>query len=104
MATQPRKSTPVREFLHHWFRRETVTRALKVAGVVGPILTAINQYDLILGLDFSPRLFAKISLTFLVPYSVSSFSSARAYMDNKDQPHQSRASNIPAPEGVSASP
>jgi hypothetical protein len=75
----------VREFLHHWFRRETVIRALKIAGVVGPILTVINQYDLLLSLDFSPRLFAKILLTFLVPYSVSSFSSARAYMDSELQ-------------------
>ena len=104
MAAQPHQSTPVREFLYHWFRRETVTRALKVAGVVGPILTAINQYDLLLRLDFSPRLFAKILLTFLVPYSVSSFSSARAYMDTKGPAHQSEASDIPAPESASASP
>ena len=34
-------------------------------------------------LDLSLRLFAKIGLTFLVPYSVSSSSSARAYMDNE---------------------
>jgi len=78
-----RQTGGIRRFLHHWFRRETVTRALKVAGVVGPILTTINQYDVLLRLDFSPRLFAKILLTFLVPYSVSSFSSARAYMDSE---------------------
>jgi hypothetical protein len=72
-----------RRFIHHWFRRETVVRALKVAGVVGPILTVINQYDLLLRLEFSPRLFAKILLTFFVPYSVSSFSSARAYMESE---------------------
>jgi len=72
-----------RRFLHHWFRRETVSRALKVAGIVGPILTVINQYDLLLNLEFSPRLCFKIVLTFLVPYSVSSYSSARAYMDKE---------------------
>ena len=86
MAAPTRQVGTVRIFLHHWFRRETVTRALKVAGVVGPILTAINQYDVLLHLDFSPRLFAKILLTFLVPYSVSSFSSARAYMDSENRP------------------
>ena len=43
----------------------------------------INQHDVLLSLDFSLRLIAKIGLTFLVPYSVSSFSSARAYMDNE---------------------
>jgi hypothetical protein len=81
-----RQAGITRNFLHHWFRRETVTRALKVAGVVGPILTTINQYDVLLRLEFSPRLFAKMLLTFLVPYSVSSFSSARAYMDSEDRP------------------
>ena len=77
-----------RRFLYHWFRRETVWRALKVAGIVGPVLTVINQYDLLLNLDFSPRLCFKVALTFLVPYSVSSYSSARAYMD-KESPAQS---------------
>ncbi len=74
-----------RRFLYHWFRRETVWRALKVASIVGPILTVINQYDLLLNLDFSARLGFKVALTFLVPYSVSSYSSARAYMD-KERP------------------
>lgn len=74
---------PLRRFFHHWFRRETVLRALKVAGVVGPLLTAINHYDVLLSRNFSVRLFLKILLTFLVPYSVSSFSSARTYMDSE---------------------
>lgn len=74
---------PIRWFFQHWFRRETVIRALKVAGVVGPILTAINQYDALLSRNFSARLCLQIFLTFLVPYGVSSFSSARAYMDSE---------------------
>ncbi len=84
-----------RRFLYHWFRRETVWRALKVAGIVGPILTVINQYDLLLNLDFSPRLCFKVALTFLVPYSVSSYSSARTYMDQENPPVKPRASAIP---------
>lgn len=64
-----------------WFRRETVRRALTVAGIVGPILTVINQYDVLLRLEFSLRFWMKVLLTFLVPYCVSSFSSARAYME-----------------------
>jgi len=76
-------SSSVRRFVHYWFRRETVVRALKVAGVIGPVLTAINQYDVLLRGDFSFPLFSKILLTFFVPYSVSSFSSARAYMDRE---------------------
>lgn len=84
-ALVPEGMSHYRRFLFHWFRHETVARALKVAAVVGPILTGINQYDVLLSLDFSPRLFLKIALTFLVPYSVSSFSSARAYMDSEAQ-------------------
>ena len=82
-SAQPGRAVSLRRFVYHWFRRETVVRAAKVAAIVGPILTVINQYDVLLSLDFSLRLMAKIGLTFLVPYSVSSFSSARAYMDNE---------------------
>ena len=82
METDKRLSRGSR-FLYHWFRRETVMRALKVAGIVGPILTIINQYDLLLGLDFSAKLFFKIVLTFLVPYSVSSYSAAKTYMEQE---------------------
>ena len=80
----------MRRFFHHWFRRDTVVRALKIAGVVGPILTLINQYDLLLSGEFTSRLFFKIFLTFLVPYSVSSFSSARAYMESEARGYRSR--------------
>ncbi len=72
-----------RRFLAQWFRRETVNRALKIAGVVGPILTLINQYDVLLRLEFSFRFWMKVLLTFSVPYCVSSFSSARAYMEEE---------------------
>jgi hypothetical protein len=76
-------SSSVRRFLYYWFIKETVVRACKVAAIVGPILTAINQYDVLLRGDLSLHLFLKILLTFAVPYSVSSFSSARAYMDRE---------------------
>ena len=74
---------PLRRFAHYWFLRATVLRAIKVACVVGLILTAINQYDVLLRGEFSLHLFMKILLTFAVPYSVSSFSSARAYMERE---------------------
>lgn len=75
----------MRKLFHYWFRRETVIRAVKVAAVVGPILTVINQGDVLLNGPYSPRLFFKICLTFLVPYSVSSFSSARTYIENEQR-------------------
>ena len=82
-SVSPAQAGTAQRFFHHWFRRETVIRAIKVACIVGPTLTLINQYDVLLNMDFSFRLFAKIALTFLVPYSVSSFSSAQAYMDKE---------------------
>jgi hypothetical protein len=80
-------------FIHHWFRRETVRRALTVAGIVGPILTVINQYDVLWRLEFSPRFWMKVMLTFLVPYCVSSFSSARAYMEQEARERGLREEN-----------
>ncbi|MDA2921215.1 nitrate/nitrite transporter NrtS [Desulfobacterota bacterium AH_259_B03_O07] len=66
-------------FFKNFFRRETTTRAIKVALVVAPILIIINHHDTILESQYTPLLFIKCSLTFLVPYCVSAFSSARAY-------------------------
>lgn len=73
----------VRRFFHYWFLRETVRRALKVACIVGPTLTTINQYDVIMRGEFSFHLVFKIFLTFMVPYCVSSFSSASAYLERE---------------------
>lgn len=76
-------ASSTRRFFHYWLLRATVRRALTVACLVGPTLTVINQYDVLLRGEFSSHLFFKILLTFAVPYSVSSFSSARAYMDRE---------------------
>ena len=56
--------------------RSTVIRALKVAGVVAPILTFLNHSHEIMALDFSPRFYLQALLTFFVPYLVSTYSSA----------------------------
>ncbi|HZA24451.1 MAG TPA: nitrate/nitrite transporter NrtS, partial [Dehalococcoidia bacterium] len=57
-----------------WFQWATVRRAVTVAMIVGPILTLINQYDAIASGSFGAKFFFKMGLTFLVPYSVSSYS------------------------------
>ncbi|MFQ5667331.1 MAG: nitrate/nitrite transporter NrtS [Candidatus Binatia bacterium] len=69
-----------RRFVRYWFLPDTVRRALALACVVGPVLTVINQPEALLALDFNTRLLAKIALTFVVPYAVSSYSSAQALM------------------------
>ena len=73
----------MRKLLYYWFQRRTVLRAVKVAAIVGPILTLINQYDVLLNGNYSARVIGKIVLTFLVPYCVSSFSSARAEIERE---------------------
>ena len=67
------------QFLKNWFRKETTKRAIKVALIVGPILTIINQHDVILAGNFNFTFFYKMVLTFLVPYCVSACSSAIVY-------------------------
>lgn len=68
-------------FFRNFFRRETTARAIKVAVAVAPILIWINHFDSILNLKFTSVFIFKSVPTFLVPYCVSAFSSARAYSD-----------------------
>jgi hypothetical protein len=49
-------------------------RALRVALVVGVVLFAINQLDVVLRGELSAVVAAKILLTFAVPYAVSTYS------------------------------
>ena len=55
-------------------QRVVVVRAAKICILVGIILVAINQGDAILGGD--PIVWWKVVLTFMVPYSVSTYSAA----------------------------
>jgi len=48
-----------------------VRRSLIVAAIVGSILTAINQGNVILAGDFPASLYWKIPLTYVVPYCVA---------------------------------
>lgn len=49
-------------------------RALRVAVLVGTTLFVINQGDIVLRGDLTPGVAAKIGLTYLVPFSVSTYS------------------------------
>lgn len=75
----PPKTPPAGGLIAAWTERATVTRALRVSAIVGTLLLAINQGDLILA-GGAPPLW-KILLTFAVPYGVSSWSSAAAMAD-----------------------
>ena len=53
--------------------KSVVVRALKVSFVVGSILNLINQGDVIIPLDLSNINLAKLLLTYIVPYSVTTY-------------------------------
>jgi hypothetical protein len=52
-------------------RREHLRRTVVIALVVGTILTAINQADVIIGGDASTATWIKVALNFCVPFVVS---------------------------------
>jgi len=71
---------PLRRFVRAAGRRTTVGRALGVATVITPCLMAVNHWDAILAGALDRVFLLQTALTFLVPYAVSTYSSARAEM------------------------
>lgn len=61
-------------------RRSIALRGLKFALVVGPILIAINHWEVIASGQLGPSIYLKMGLTFMVPYMVSVFSSVGAVL------------------------
>jgi hypothetical protein len=59
------------EALRICFRREHLRRTLKIALVVGTILTLINQLDIILKGDATTLTWVKAGLNYCVPFIVS---------------------------------
>lgn len=58
--------------------RSVVLSALKIAFIVGSILALINHGDDIFTLNLTQGNLLQILLTYIVPYSVSTYSSVRA--------------------------
>lgn len=65
-------------FFKFAFERPTFINSIKIAIVVGLILNFINQGDKLLLMDFMNVNWFKFGLTFLVPFSVSSYSAGTA--------------------------
>jgi hypothetical protein len=63
---------------HGLVYRPVCRRAIGVALVVGTILMVINQSDVLLSGHLTWLVAAKIGLTYLVPFSVSTFSALAA--------------------------
>ena len=53
---------------------EHIKDAVKIALVVGSVLSLINQYDVILDWDFQIKDVLRIAFNYLVPFSVASVS------------------------------
>lgn len=60
-----------REALAYCARRDHLRRTLRIALVVGIVLTAINQGDVLLGGDATAAILLKSALNFVVPFVVS---------------------------------
>jgi hypothetical protein len=61
----------MREALRICFKREHLRRTVKIALVVGTILTLINQLDVILRGDATSITWVKAGLNYCVPFIVS---------------------------------
>jgi ABC-type multidrug transport system permease subunit len=58
--------------------QKNVTRAIKVAIVVGSMLNIINSYDVLCERSFTYRNILRIILTYITPFCVSLYSSIKA--------------------------
>ncbi len=58
--------------------RPVLRRATLIALLIGTILTVINQGDVLLMGEVTPLVLLKILLTYMVPYSVSTYSALSA--------------------------
>lgn len=67
------------------FRKDVVIRGLKVGGVVGTVLVAINQGDLLLAGNLPLDAVWKIPLTYCVPYCVSTYATVSAIRSAPDK-------------------
>jgi hypothetical protein len=74
----------MRDWLTIAFRKDVLARGLKVGLIVGTILTAINQGDLILSGTLDGTGAWKILLTYLVPYCVSTYAAVSAILSHKN--------------------
>ena len=61
----------MRDALRIVFQWEHLRSTLRIAFVVGLVLTAINQLDVILGGDATSATWIKVGLNFCVPFVVS---------------------------------
>lgn len=73
----------VHDALRYCARREHLRRTLPIAAVVGVVLTAINQLDVIVAGHATTGTWVKCGLNFLVPFIVSNLGLLSARRDRR---------------------
>jgi len=76
----------MRTWVTTMMRSGVLGRGFRVAMVVGPILTLINQGDILFNGDVTPTVLGKIALTFCVPFCVSVYAGAQALGNSAGNP------------------
>jgi len=87
----------LRESLAVVFRREHLRKTLKIAFIVGCVLTTINQIDVFLQGDATAVTFIKTGLNFCVPFVVSNLgllAGKRAEAEGASEAEVRRASGV----------
>lgn len=74
-------------YMKEWLEIATqsgiVKRSLRIAIIVGTLLTLINHYDILFGEPVTMARVVKIMLTYCVPYCVSTFASVSTQLENR---------------------
>ena len=71
LMPRPGSTARSREALRYCLQRRHLRRTIRIALVVGVVLTAINQLDVIVSGDATTTTWIKCGLNFLVPFVVS---------------------------------
>jgi hypothetical protein len=79
----------VTDWLKIAMRRDVVVRGLKAGAIVGTILTAVNQGDLILTGSLNAGNAWKFSLTYMVPCCVSTHVGVSSIIVHRDENYKS---------------
>lgn len=77
------KFPSMRSWLKIACERPVCLRAAKVSFVVGTLLVAINQGDVLLSGEVTTKSLVKIILTYLVPYVVSTYAAVGATLEHR---------------------
>jgi len=80
----------MRNWLQQAWRPDIVRRGVRVALIVGTILTAINQGDVLASGAITPSVLTTILLNYCVPYFVSTYADLEALACQQRQWNQNK--------------